>query len=82
MTWGQVQNAEALIVLCEAMLMIKEWWTEKSVEYQKYYKENVEMSFCKVVDELEKAVVMQIWELMKMKPTRTGACNNLGFDCI
>lgn len=81
-SWAKVLNAEALVILSEASLKIKEWWTEQSVEYLKYYKENFKTSFCKAVDELEKAVIMRIWELTKMKATGTGACNNLGFDWI
>ena len=71
-SYGQVQNAEALVTLYEAMLNLSERWTEASPEYKQYYKENVETSFRKAVDELERAVVMWISELTKMRATGTG----------
>ena len=74
-SYGHVQNAEALVVLYEAMLGISEWWTSSSAEYKQYYKENVETTYRKAVDELERSVVMRIMELGKMRATGTGTCN-------
>lgn len=70
--YGRVQNSQALVVLYETMLAISERWTQASPEYKKYYMENVETSFRKAIDELEKVVVMRICELTKMKATGTG----------
>jgi hypothetical protein len=69
---GQVQNAKALVMLYEMMLGVSERWTEESAEYKKYYKENVETSFRKTVDELERLVVMRISEMSKMKDPEIG----------
>jgi hypothetical protein len=69
---GQVQNAEALVTLYEMMLGVSERWTAESAEYKKYYKENIETSFRKTVDELERLVVMRISELTKMKDPEIG----------
>ncbi|KIL64908.1 hypothetical protein M378DRAFT_77595 [Amanita muscaria Koide BX008] len=79
-SYGQVQNAEALVTLYEVMLGVSEQWTENSPEYRQYYKENVETSYRKAVDELERAVVMRIWELTKMKATGTGTYIRLVMD--
>ncbi len=71
-SFGQVQNAEALATLYERMLGVSERWTQDSAEYKQYYKENVETSFRKTVDELEWLVVMRISELGKMKNPEIG----------
>lgn len=73
LAYGHVQNSQALVMLYESLLSTAaERWTPASSEYKKYYMENLETSFRKAVDELEKAVVMQICELTKMKATGTG----------
>ena len=67
---------EALLILYERMLGLTEWWTASSVKYKKYYDENVKTNFHKAVDELDRAIVMWISELAKMKVTGTGACDS------
>lgn len=74
-SYGQVQNAEALVTLYEAVLGISERWTGTSAEYIQYYQENIETTYQKAIDELERAVVMRICELTKMKASGTGACD-------
>jgi hypothetical protein len=76
LSYGQVQNAEVLAMIYEVMLNILEWWTATSEEFMKYHKENIITSFGKAVDEVERAVVMRIWELSKMKESGTGMSNH------
>ena len=73
LSYRQVQNTEALVTIYEVMLKISEWWMATSEEFMKYYKENIITSFGKAVDKVERAVVMRIWELSKMKASGTGA---------
>lgn len=72
-SYGQVQNAEGLVTLYKIMLEISERWTEASTEYKQYYWENIETTYRKAIDELERAVVMRICELTKMRASGTGA---------
>jgi hypothetical protein len=76
LSYGQVQNAEALAIIYKVMLNISEWWTATPEEFMKYHKENIITSFGKAVDEVERAVVMRIWELSKMKESGTGTSNH------
>lgn len=75
-SYGQVQNAEALVTLYEVMLGITQTWTEESAEYKQYYKENVETTFRKSIDELERLVVMRISEVGKLNEPGLGACDS------
>ena len=75
-SYGHVQNAEALATLYEMMLKIPQQWTEETAEYKCYYKENIEMEFQEAVDELEWLVVMQISEVAKSKEAGLGACDS------
>ena len=81
LAYQYIQNIHGQVVLHEAVLGVSERWTAESDEYKQYHKENVETSYRKAVDEMEKAVVMRIWELTKMRATGTGECgtgsNNL-----
>ena len=81
LAYQYIQNIHAQVMLHETVLSVSERWTEESDEYKQYYKENIETSYRKAVDEMEQAVVMRIWELTKMRATGTGECgtgsNNL-----
>jgi hypothetical protein len=59
----------------KGVLGISERWTGTSAEYIQYYQENIETTYQKAIDELERAVVMRICELTKMKASETGACD-------
>ena len=73
---GQIGNAEAIVTLFESALKISERWSPASDKFKKYYQENIKTSFRKAVDEVERAVVMRIWELSKMKASGTGASDS------
>ena len=72
----QIGIAEAVVTLLEAALKISNWWSSTSDEFKKYYQENIKTSYRKAVDEVERAVVMRIWELSKMRASGTGASDS------
>jgi len=61
-----------LIGKLEAKLGIKTRWTTDHPDYKTYYKENVVTEYQKAVDELERLVVMRLFELTKMGASGTG----------
>ncbi|KAF8221449.1 hypothetical protein L208DRAFT_1426627 [Tricholoma matsutake] len=56
----------------ENSLNIAEQWTAASAEYQTYHQANVQTNYERAHDELERLVVMQLFELMKMSTSGTG----------
>ena len=72
----QIGIAEAVVTLLEAALKISNRWSSTSDEFKKYYQENIKTSYRKAVDEVERAVVMRIWELSKMRASGTGASDS------
>ncbi|KAF8331610.1 hypothetical protein F5887DRAFT_1063993 [Amanita rubescens] len=76
---GQLDKAAAMteatgniIVNLEAKLGIKNRWTANHPDYQTYYEENVVTEYQRAVDELERLVVMRLFELTKMGASGTG----------
>ncbi|KAF8344671.1 hypothetical protein F5887DRAFT_918042 [Amanita rubescens] len=61
-----------IIVNLEAKLGIKNRWTANHPDYQTYYEENVVTEYQRAVDELERLVVMRLFELTKMGASGTG----------
>ncbi|KAF8329666.1 hypothetical protein F5887DRAFT_896614 [Amanita rubescens] len=53
------------LVLAEASLGVKERWTAEHPEYKEYYQENVITQYQNAVDELERLVVMRLFELLQ-----------------
>ena len=82
LAYQYIQNIHGQVVLHEAVLGVSERWTAESDEYKQYHKENVETSYRKAVDEMEKAVVMRIWELTKMRATGTSECGTGSNDLM
>ncbi|KAF8224589.1 hypothetical protein L208DRAFT_1193180, partial [Tricholoma matsutake] len=64
--------AESYVESLENSLNIEERWTAASPEYQSFYQQTVQMSYERVLDELECLVVMQLFELTKMSTSGTG----------
>ena len=72
---SKLQNAESYVESLENGLNIEERWTETSPEYKTFYQENVLTSYERALDELERLVVMRLFELAKickMSPSGTG----------
>ena len=70
--YSKVQNAESYVETFENMLQIEERWTEASPEYKAFFQENVLTSYERALDELERLVVMRLFELAKMSSSGTG----------
>lgn len=70
--YTKLQNAETLVCDLETSLQITERWTPTSPEYQKFYQENVTTKYRATIDELERLVVMRLFELTKMSNSGTG----------
>lgn len=72
LTAVKMEAAQAHVLTLEARLQITERWTPSSSEYQKYHEENVKTQYQKAIDELERLVVMRLFELTKMNASGTG----------
>ncbi|RDB19588.1 hypothetical protein Hypma_013286 [Hypsizygus marmoreus] len=70
--YAKLQNAETLVGSLEESLNIEERWTEASPDYKEYYQQNVLTNYTKALDELERLVVMRLFELTKMSTSGTG----------
>lgn len=56
----------------EETLNISEQWMDSSPEYIKYHQEVILTSYRKAIDELERLVIMRLFELTKMSASGTG----------
>jgi hypothetical protein len=70
--YSKLQNAEAYVETLENSLNIEERWTTASPEYQSFYQQNVQTNYERALDELERLVVMRLFELTKMSSSGTG----------
>ena len=70
--YSKLQNAESYVESIENSLQIEEWWTMASLEYKMFYQENVVTSYERALDELERLIVMRLFELTKMSTSGTG----------
>jgi hypothetical protein len=57
----------------ENSLNVEERWTEAAPEYKTFFQENILTSYERALDELERLVVMRLFELAKMGTSGTGA---------
>jgi hypothetical protein len=71
--YSKLQNAESYVESLENSLNIEERWTEASPEYKTFFQENVLTSYERALDDLERLVVMRLFELAKMGTSGTGA---------
>lgn len=70
--YSKMQNAESYVESLENSLDIEKRWTEDSAEYKVFYQENVLTNYERALDELERLVVMRLFELTKMSSSGTG----------
>ena len=70
--YSKLQNAESYVETLENSLNIKECWSSTSPEYQSFYQQTVQMNYERALDELERLVVMRLFELTKMSTSGTG----------
>src|SRR5260221_6882612 len=70
--YSKLQNAESYVDTIENTLQIEERWTEASPEYKAYFQESVLTNYERALDDLERLVVMRLFELAKMSSSGTG----------
>lgn len=70
--FSKLQNAESYVETLENALQINERWTDASPEYKALIQENVFTNYGSALDELERLVVMRLFELAKMSSSGTG----------
>jgi hypothetical protein len=70
--YTKLQNAETLVCSIESNLSIEERWTSSSPEYIKFHEETVLTNYRAALDELERLVVMRLFELAKISVSGTG----------
>ncbi|KAF8219669.1 hypothetical protein L208DRAFT_1338656, partial [Tricholoma matsutake] len=64
--------AESYVETLENGLNIEERWTATSAEYQTFCQANVQTNYERALDELERLVVMRLFELAKLSCSGTG----------
>ena len=74
--YSKLQHAESYVEMLENSLGVMEQWTAASAEYQTYHQANVQTNYKRALDELERLVVMRLFELMKMSTSGTGILFN------
>jgi hypothetical protein len=70
--YSKLQNAESYVETIENTLQIEERWTEASPEYKAFFQETVLTNYERALDDLERLVVMRLFELAKMSSSGTG----------
>jgi hypothetical protein len=73
--YTKLQTAETLVCSIEMNLSIQEQWTVCSPEYIKFREETVLTNYRAALDELERLVVMRLFELAKISVSGTGMCS-------
>jgi hypothetical protein len=68
----KMQAAGEVVHKYEDVLDISERWMESSPEYIKYHQEVFLTSYQKAIDELERLVIMRLFELTKMSASGMG----------
>lgn len=74
--YTKLQNAETYVETLENSLQIKERWTEASPEYKTFFRETVLTKYEQALDELERLVVMRLFELAKMSSSGIGTSSS------
>lgn len=70
--FSKVQNAETLVGHMEHLLLIDERWRIGSELYMRYKQEASLGKYRAALDQLERLVVMRLFELSKMSLSNTG----------
>lgn len=70
--YTKLQHAETFTAHIEGRLRIEERWIIGGDEYNKYRDEASLQKYCVALDELERLVVMRLFELSKLSLSSTG----------
>ncbi|KAF8333826.1 hypothetical protein F5887DRAFT_892937 [Amanita rubescens] len=71
-TYTKLQNTETLVGTLEQILNISERWSTESSDYKKYHQENIKTKYQAAIDNLERLVIMRLFELTKLCSSGTG----------
>jgi hypothetical protein len=71
-SYAKLQHAEALVAHTETQLTIDERWKIGGPEYQRFKEEASLGKYRSALDELERLVVMRLFELSKLSLSGTG----------
>ena len=71
-SYAKLQHAEALVVHIETQLAIDERWKIGGPEYQRFKEEASLGKYHSALDQLERLVVMRLFELSKLSLSGTG----------
>ena len=70
--WEKIDRATEYLGVIETELDIQTWWTATHPEYQEFYQQTICTSYSKALDELERLIVMRLFELAKMSTSGIG----------
>lgn len=70
--YAKLQHCDAYVFNFEIQLGISDRWTADSAEYKWYKEEAILQDYRKALDELERLVVMRLFELSKLGMSGTG----------
>ena len=70
--YSKLQNTEQFALTIEVELGIEKHWTLDTEEYKEFYQHNMVTDYVKALNELERLVVMCLFELAKLSTSGTG----------
>lgn len=74
--WARIERATEYLGAIETELDIQTRWTSSHPEYLEFYQQTIRTSYSKALDELERLVVMRLFELAKMSTSGIGMIIN------
>ena len=72
LTYAKLQNAEALAAHLQGQLGLESPWEVGGEEYMRYKEEAMLSKYREALDEVERLVVMRLFELSKLGMSQTG----------
>ena len=72
--WAKYETALEYVGTLEVDLNIQERWTASNPEYQEFHQQSIRTNYSSALDELERLVVMRLFELSKMNSSGIGTC--------
>ena len=72
LTYARLQNAEALVAHLQGQLGLEVPWEVGGEEYMRYKEEATLSKYREALDEVERLVVMRLFELSKLGMSQTG----------
>jgi hypothetical protein len=72
--WMKYEKALEYVGTLEVDLDVHQRWTASNPEYQEFYQQSVCTKYSSALDELERLVVMRLFELAKMSSSGIGTC--------